>query len=194
MRMRNPWLTIPGVQRGERTLEEQMLGLEPALLVSAGKSVIDFGCAEGLIGLEFVKAGALRLDGFDLRPEFLACAKQQADAGGVADRCQFHEYNLASLCEADRPGSPLPEHGADIVLALAIVHKLRNPGMALRHMAGFARERVVIRLPKGSSGVIRCKFDPRKQCDTDEVMPEAGFRLDQVCDGPRGELVQHWVR
>lgn len=192
--MRDPWLTIPGVQNGERTLEEQLLGLDPALKAAAGKSVIDFGCAEGLIGLEFLKHGAVSLVGYDLRGEFLVHAAEQSRRQGVAERCRFREYNLAALCQPGLPDDLGAGPGADIVLALAIVHKLRNPGQALKHMADLANERVAIRLPLGSTGRIACKFDGRRFCDSHAVMRAAGFVLEADLAGPRGERVHHWVR
>lgn len=184
------WLAIPGVQRGERTLAEQMMGLEPALAVCAGKSVIDFGCAEGLIGIEFAKAGAL-VWGIELQERFVKTAAEQSQLAGVAARCLFERHDLSGFVE---PGAAIDWSPSDIVLALAIVHKLRHPGNALRNMAALARERLVLRLPVGSTGVIACKFDNSKTCDSREVMPACGFRLEQQLDGPRTEQVQHWVR
>lgn len=191
--MRSGWLEIPGVQSGERTLAEQMKGLNPALAVCDSKAVLDFGCAEGLIGIEFAKAGA-SVTGIELRSEFVDQARAAAERAGVAHRCTFHQYNLASFCSESLPADFPVRKAVDIVLALAIVHKVRNPRQALMHMAALARERLVIRLAAGSRGEIACKFDKRKACDSRIVMPECGFRLAVEAEGPRGELVQHWIR
>jgi SAM-dependent methyltransferase len=187
------WLKIPGVQEGERSLDEQMLGLTPALLHVRGKTVLDLGCAEGLIGLEFAKAGAV-VRGLELQQQYVDIGNRLAVEAGVAKHCRFAKHDLSDLNQAVIPASfPCPD-GADIVLALAIVHKLREPGRALRNMARLARQRLVIRLPIGSEGHIACKYDGAKSCDSHRVMYDAGFTLEQTQKGPRGERVQHWVR
>lgn len=187
------WLAIPGVQRGERTLAEQMLGLAPALAGCRGRSVLDLGCSEGLIGIEFAKAGAT-VRGYDLQSRFVWRGNEEADKAGVAESCHFYKYNLADLCGGRVPETFPANDGADIVLALAIVHKLRRPDRALANMARLARERLVLRLPIGSDGAMACKYDPQAVCDSRIVMRRAGFRLEQTCEGPRSEKVQHWVR
>jgi ribosomal protein L11 methylase PrmA len=189
------WLAIPGVQRGERTLAEQMMGLEPALAECAGKTVIDFGCAEGLIGIEFAKHRAHVL-GFELQDRFVKTANEQAQLAGIASRCGFVGYDLAGFVNPEVPEDfkVFWKGQADIVLALAIVHKLPDPGTALANMASLARQRLVLRLPIGSTGVIPYKQNRSVSCDSRQILPAAGMRLEQVCDGPRGELVQHWVR
>ena len=192
--MNKGWLKIPGVQDGDRSLGEQLLGLEPALADCDRKTVYDFGCAEGLIGIEFGKRGASAVRGCDLLPQFVAEANRQADLVGLGITCQFYQYNLGRFCDPDLPDD-FPEGGHyDIVLALAIVHKMRTPGAALRLMATMARRRLVIRLPIRSTGVIACKYDKQQSCDTATVLPPLGFTLEQMIKGPRGELVQHWVR
>lgn len=193
--MQKGWLKIPGVQDGDRSLAEQMTGLEPALAACEGRDVYDFGCAEGLIGIEFAKRGAVKVRGCDLLPTFVTEANRQADLAGVGDTCRFRQYDLAGFNGKHYPPD-FPEHreGFDIVLALAIVHKLRTPGAALRLMARMAIERLVIRLPIGSAGIIACKYDKAANCDAHQVMAAEGFTLEQMVKGPRGERVQHWVR
>lgn len=190
--MHKGWLQIPGVQDGDRSLDEQLLGLGPALAACDRKTVYDFGCAEGLIGIEFAKLGAAKVRGCDLLPTFVAEANRQADLIGLGLTCRFYEYDLRFFLDGLFPEFE-PER-YDIVLALAIVHKLRDPGAVLARMADVAAQRLVLRLPLGSTGEIRAKHFKGDVCDSREVMPAAGFELEQQLAGPRGELVQHWVR
>ncbi len=184
--MRKGWFKIDGVQEGDRTIDEQILGVEPALAACAGKTVLDFGAAEGLIAKAFLDRGASAVLGVDNNAEFIQCAEQ---LGLDPHRVRFLVRNLNDM-EAE-----LYEYQpADIVLALAIVHKLREPASALSMFAGLAQERLVLRLPFGSKGVIRYKHDRSKSCDAYKVMQKVGFRLEGVLPGPRGELVQHWIR
>lgn len=183
--MREGWFDIPGEQRGRRKLEEQMRGLRPALDAARGKTVLDLGCAEGLIALEFAKAGALKVDAVDNNPEFIDAASTRLLGNPVI-----------SVAQADLTAG-LPEtlsRQYDIVLALAIVHKLSNPALALRRFADAAAGRLVIRLPLGSTGVFYRKGDSTMRCDTHKVMAGSGFKLEQQLAGPRREWVQHWVR
>lgn len=183
--MKAGWFDIPGEQKGDRTLDEQMLGLEPALAACTGKSVLDLGCAEGLITRQFLHRGAAAAIGVDSNVFFIATARLfQIDP-------QRERYLYQDLNEVNDEFRQAFE--ADIVLALALVHKLRDPARALNLFAAMARERMVIRLAAGSTGVIRHKHG-RAECDSRRVMSAHGFRLEHELAGPRGELVHHWVR
>jgi hypothetical protein len=160
-----------------RTLQEQLQGLEPALAAAPGRTVLDLGCAEGLIAREFQKAGAVAVHGVE-------CNENLTRHSEV----RIWRWNLN---DGLPPG--LLRH-YDIVLLLAIVHKLRKPGDKLAQYAALATERVVIRLPIGSTGMIRSKNFPDETCNCAEVMQGVGFVLEQTLPGPRGELVQHWVK
>jgi hypothetical protein len=82
---------------------------------------------------------------------------------------------------------------SDIVLMLAVLHKLRDPEKSVREWAQFAGSLVVVRLAGGSAGVVRHKHG-YAQCDLRDVMPALGFRLERTAQGPRDELVQYWRR
>lgn len=179
---RHGWLVIPGVQTGDRTLEEQMLGLAPALAEASGKTVLDLGCAEGLIGREFARAGAADVLGLETLDEHIQVARRQCK--GFAVRFKQRDLN-------DQKPPKVPSY--DIVLALAILHKLNQPARGAEYCCRASKALIVIRLPVGSDGVIFGKHT-RVRCDLGQAMASHGFALERVEDGPRKELVQYWRR
>jgi SAM-dependent methyltransferase len=194
------WFDIPGVQKGDRTLAEQMKGLEPALAACSGKRLLDLGCAEGLIAFEFAAAGAHVL-GVDMNTTMIDLARRMAKQRfEPKSRPRFENATVQALMvEASTPGNESWfEPGYDIVLALAVVHKLEHPAQAVRFVATIARERAVIRLPvmktrRGEPHVIHGKHSGIT-CDVNAEMMAHGFRLAEQLPGPRGEFVQHWLR
>lgn len=182
MAIKRGWFHIPGVQEGDRTLEQQMTGLASMLDYVKGKTVLDLGCAEGLISLEAYKAGASKVHAVDVNVDFIPVAQQQG--GGVA----FVQHNL-------RAGLP-PGFDAqyDVVLALAIIHKMYDPEAFTRQVAGYSRDRVVIRLPRKSLGFVRGKHAQHMTCDIPAVMRQEGFDLLDTVPGPNDEQVQYWGR
>ena len=183
--MRHGWLMIKGVQEGDRTLGEQMQAVWPAVAEAAGKTVLDLGCAEGLIGLEFAKAGAAHVLGVEREREHLEVARRLCDGY----RIQFEEFNLKQV----DPDYPL---AFDIVLALGIIHKLEVPERGLRFAARSAKDLLLLRSGRGSvNGIIRGKFS-RITCDSAAVLRAEGFALEKTVDGPkdRDEPVEYWRR
>jgi 2-polyprenyl-3-methyl-5-hydroxy-6-metoxy-1,4-benzoquinol methylase len=176
------WFDLPG-QSGDRTIAEQLKGLEPALAEANGKTVADFGCAEGLIAMEFARAGA-KVRACDCNVEGIQIAKRLEPSLGVS----FEVCNVNVLVEL---GAMLWR--SDIVLALAILHKLRDPVKATRFMAAAAGELLVIRHQGGSKGIVRSKWS-EASCDSRAVLEECGMRLEGECQGPRDELVHYWRR
>ncbi len=185
--MRKGWLTIPGVQEGERTLEEQILALAPALAECSGKTVLDLGAAEGLISLEFAKAGAVRVLGIERETDHLKVAHSLVFDGPCA--LKFKQWNIKKA----NPQRPLDY---DIVLALGIIHKLAFPEIGLRWAARSAKELLLLRSGRGSvEGIIKGKYS-RNTCDSAAVMREEGFELEKTVDGPPGrdEPCEYWRR
>lgn len=183
--MRKGWFKIPGVQEGERTLEEQLLGLEPLLDQVQGKTVLDIGCAEGLISRAVVERGAVKVRGLDCNVENIEAAQR---LGLDPHRAFFAVHNANEI----GPDEEACLH-SDIVLGLAIFHKLQRPAESLAAWSRFARELLVIRLPGGSEGEFLAKHS-KARCDVAEVLPPLGFILERTETGPRGELVQYWRR
>lgn len=184
------WFGIPGVQSGRRSLEEQMLGLAPALAEAKGKSVCDLGCAEGLIAIEFAKAGARGVWACDFNAPMIATArglvKQAPDPDGVV----FEHADLSRMI-AGRTRFTAP---FDIVLALAIVHKLEDPRTGVDYVADICCGLAVFRLPLGSDGSHVAAKHNGKACNLNLAMAARGFNLERIERGPRKEMVQYWRR
>jgi SAM-dependent methyltransferase len=190
--MSEGWFNIPGTQKGPRTLQEQMLGLKPALEETYGKTVLDLGCAEGLIAIEFAKRGASLVCGIDYNPDLIATAAKEIEKANehtgkfLPVGCIYAD--LSEVIEENY------HQQFDIVLALAVLHKLNDPEAGAKFCAASAKSLIVIRLPFGSTGTIRGKHNPKAKCDVREIFKEAGFNRERKEIGPRGEWVQYWRR
>lgn len=184
--MNKGWFDIRGVRPGDRTLKEQMMGLAPALAECKGKTVLDLGCAEGLIGREFALAGATRVLGIELLQAHLNVAKKVCkDVPQVSFICA-HLDDYAKTLET------IPQY--DIVLALGIIHKLHDPAVPLRFAAQSAKSLMLFRAPaKKYDGLIKSKHTGVK-VNVPQVMKAEGFVDEQLIPGVRGEAVQYWRR
>lgn len=189
--MRRGWFVIPGVQDGDRTLEEQMTGIEAALAEASGKTVLDLGCAEGLVGREFALAGAAAVHGVESLEEHLIIARQQCAGLPMS----FEQANLNEWIPPQLQNGAAEQY--DIVLALAIAHKLRYPGAGIRFAARACRELCLIRMPaheEAQRGILRSKHWRTNTCNVHQIMSQEGFCLEQTLPGPRGEPVHWWRR
>lgn len=185
------WLKVPGIRpEGDRTLAEQMMGLERALAECKGKTVLDLGCAEGLIGLEFAKAGAKRVLGIELLESHLAVARKACKGYPQMEFVCMHLGTWIGLY-------PTPQQ-FDIVLALGIIHKLDDPNVPLIWAARAARDLLCFRAPAktekvGADYFVKSKFRDA-QCNVPATMRKQGFEDEGIVNGVRGEAVQYWRR
>ena len=182
--MRKGWFIIPGVQDGIVTLADQMIALWSAVAECKGKTVLDLGCAEGLIGREFARAGARSVVGLDSISEHLQVAREQCAGLPMT-------FLLANLNE------PRVVYPADIVLCLNVAHKLRDPAVAIRFAADSATDLLLLRSGRASDarGIIKGKHFGIT-CDSRAILRERGFVLERAADGPmdRPEPVEYWRR
>lgn len=170
---------------GHRSLEEQMLGLKQALKLAKGKTVLDLGCAEGLISREFAKAGASLVLGIEVIKEFVN------DAVELCKNYSNVSFILANL--DDKVRKPVINK-YDIVLALAIIHKAHNPIEYLQFsMDSCAAEGLlVIRYPvNASNGILKSKHT-NVTCDVAGTLVSSGFNIIAKYVGPREEEVEYW--
>lgn len=185
MIQRHGWFIIPGVQTGDRTIEEQLVAVRDAIAECAGKTVLDVGCAEGLIGLEFARAGAKQVHGLENVREHLQVAYHMARG---QKNITFEQANL---------NEPRPVVPYDIVVVLGIIHKLHYPETGLRWAAACTKELLLIRSGRGErDGLIHSKHRPQNVANRDAVLKDCGLVYDKTVRGPdaRGEDVQYWRR
>lgn len=149
------WFRGVGPGKGYRTLEEQLTGLETVLASAGGASVLDLGCAEGLISRHFALRGAARVDGLSIIGGEIEIGRELCrDLPVNLYRCDLGRWDewLAA-----NPDALLPRY--DIVLALSIFHKVEDIGKLVERALTFAGELVVVR----SAAIIndkRSKFVP----------------------------------
>lgn len=182
--IRHGWFKLPG-QKGDRDVDGQLLGLKHALVEVgeagvAGKplSVLDLGCAEGAIALEFARAGAARILGLEVIASHLGVARELC----AGYPCEFQCVDL------NRAKVEVQKQEFDVVLALAVIHKLRDPAGALRYFAGMARSLVVVRMP---AWAVKWRFAHERGrgelIDCAKELAPLGFVIERMERGPNGE-------
>lgn len=175
------WFTTQG-RPGDRTLEDQLKGLDWLLANCFGKTVLDVGCAEGLLSIELAKRGALAVHGVEI----------VADHVKVGQKLQ----GALPICfEVGDANTWTPPRRYNIVIMLALLQKLRNPTEACHRLAAAASEAVVLRLPPANAPTIIDDRSGNNPHHTDRVMHKLGFKLyEENYDGHFGEYVAIWKR
>jgi SAM-dependent methyltransferase len=184
--LRKGWFKIDGVQDGDRTLEDQIVAVRPALTEAAGKTVLDLGCAEGLIAREFALAGASDVLGIESVAGHLEVARRICD--GLAIR--FLHANLSNAGQMD-------VGQFDIVLGLGVIHKLEFPEIGLRFAARSCKALLLLRSGRRvTGGLIHSKRDPKNVCDSHALLRADGFEMEKVVTGSARFLedVEYWRR
>ncbi len=174
------WFSVPG-RPGDRTLNQQLTGLQPLIDRVEGKTVLDVGCAEGLIALQLFDEGASAVHGLEVVADHLVVGNKLR-----GDRAVTFEHADANTYK--------PVRDYDIVLMLAVLQKLRDPSAACRRFASAARELVVIRLPPKFAPTIVDERSGRYPHHIDKVMESCGFALAGVTEGPFEEWVGMYER
>lgn len=194
------WYICDGLRDGDRTLEQQILGLTPLVPTAvdpatgpvagsgdgalAGKSVLELGCAEGLMSQWFVDVcHATSVHAVEI--------KALQHLGIAADLAKGKPIKfIAGDCDKWRP-----KQAYDVSVALALLHKLQDPLACLSVMAEATKEMVVVRLPSACTPWVitdaRTKFKP---WDVDKCLRANGFKLTATSMGPFNEPTGFWRR
>ena len=56
----------------------------------AGKTVVDFGCGSGILGIAALKLGAARVIGIDIDPQAIQASRDNAERNGVSERLELY--------------------------------------------------------------------------------------------------------
>lgn len=174
-----------GPEESDRTLDQQLLGLEELFEFCPNKIVLDVGCAEGLIGLATLEAGASYLHGFEILDERIQRAKRFAREKQKQAFCDFW---------VDDAQQPTRTPASDITLLLAILHKLPEPARALRRYARLARELLVVRIPPQNAPFIldrRSNFSP---VNVTEILAQEDYSLRKITRGAYDEWCGYFYK
>lgn len=188
---RKGWFRIPGVQDGERTLEDQVTAVRAALPECSGKTVLDLGAAECLIGREFARAGATSVHCVDSIAGNIDTGKGQC--AGL--KMSFEVADLNVLIREQTAKKAIPQY--DIVLALGVTHKLHDPAVGVRYCAAAARQLILFRSGRRAErGIITNKWNSKVSVDAWALMQELGWALEKTLTGPHPhrEDVEYWRR
>ncbi|MGO9932086.1 MAG: 50S ribosomal protein L11 methyltransferase [Steroidobacteraceae bacterium] len=123
----------------------------------AGRSVIDYGCGSGILGLAALKLGAARVAAVDLDPQALAATRENAVRNGVsanitvqgvdstlpASYCVLANILAAPLIELAPKLTAACETGGRIVLSGLL--KAQTPAVNAAYAAGFDMVQVIER-------------------------------------------------
>lgn len=176
----------------ERELRHQLQGLrhvidEVSTAARRGRplTVLDAACAEGLIGMELLKAGAASVHGVELVPDRVKDARRLA-----ADLPAHYEVGNLETWE--------PRASSDVVLALSILHKLPAPLTVARRLGLACTRMLVIRLPPPAAGheggVIVDRRSGNVPMDLRPVLAELSLNLEEETTGYLGEWIGFWRR
>jgi predicted RNA methylase len=174
---------IEGVQDGDRTLREQLTGMSTIERLVKGATVLDFGCAEGLISMHLARAGAAKVLGFSMVPSEIDTGRRLI--GELPVELRAVDLNRWAEWAAEHP---LRRH--DVVLLLSILHKLKRPDQFLRQALELAGSIVAVRLP---GPVIDDARSDHRRVNVEAHLVKQ-FDLVEKPKGPRGEWQTIWRR
>lgn len=177
-----PWFHFEG-RGGHRMLDQQMQGLALLMRNVKNATVLDVGCAEGLITIEMAKSGAAALHGVEIRRQAVLEANNLR--GDLPITFEVGDLNVWT-----------PTHHYDVLVMLAILHKLKEPKRVLHNLLFKASpDLIVLRLPPHSENP--CVLDARsggKKVDLWPTINKAGFRTLHVTAGHLNEWIGYYRR
>jgi 2-polyprenyl-3-methyl-5-hydroxy-6-metoxy-1,4-benzoquinol methylase len=155
---------------GRRTIARRRRGLDFIISKAAGSTVLDVGCAEGLVAELFLEAGVAYIQGIDINASRIAAAKRLF---ATHENARFDVGDITRWRRCQRQAALLPQY--DIVLMLAVYPRLPAHSRA-------ATLRRVLAL-SGRWFVMRCIHEQRDEateivlgCGFDRIIPAGAAR------------------
>lgn len=166
---------------GHRTLDQQMQGLSLLMRNAKNATVLDVGCAEGLITIEMGKAGAVALHGVEIRHQAVLDANRLRGDLPIT----FEVGDLNVWC---------PTRHYDVLVMLAILHKLKDPKGALHRLLGYASpDLIAIRLPPRSGNpTVHDARSGNTKIDLWPTINMHGYKLLHVTAGYLNEWIGYY--
>lgn len=162
---------------GKWRLDRRLAGLDTLLAACNGCSILDIGCAEGLIAEQCLLAGARQIDGVELDAERVLEAQRRNMKN--ADRVHFFAMDLNQPHALEQSSSLQSKY--DIVLYLGVHHHL-DPAAAprvFRSLLSRARQKLYMR----TSEILVTR---------DQLVEHAralGFTLNRAASSEEGDLI-----
>jgi 2-polyprenyl-3-methyl-5-hydroxy-6-metoxy-1,4-benzoquinol methylase len=164
---------------GDRSLKTQLIGLAPLFEEIEGKSLLDVGCAEGLISIESMKRGARFVHGVEIVPGHVEVANGFGKEGCTFEVADANEYT--------------PTQTFDVLLFLALLHKLKDPSSSAKRIAAWCLGLCVVRLPPSGPVIIDDRSE-REPHDIVAALLDSGFVLERTTEGPYHEWMGYFRR
>jgi 2-polyprenyl-3-methyl-5-hydroxy-6-metoxy-1,4-benzoquinol methylase len=183
--VRRGWFKIPGVQEGDRRIEDQLKGLRLALEESTGKKILDLGAAEGLIGNEFLKAGAAAVYGCEVVEEHVEVARK------MFPKLEMSVQNLNDVEKRNRWFAKVGK--CDTAIMLAILHKLKDPLEVVTEVVKYADPSlIVIRTAERTPGYIQDERSKFQRFEFKPILEHSGYRLELTTRGHFNEWMGYF--
>ena len=173
-----PWFII-GDNGGQVHISRQSSGLSK--IDMAGKTVLDIGCAEGLVSIQCAERGAKLVHGFELRERTVEVARSLVGNTGMSDRVKFFQGDLHNAKAALHQDGMLDKY--DVVLGNAVLHKFTKSADAAQLAFNLCNETIVVRL-----GDRRLRISRWRSTDVVDFAARSGFKMDWEGEGyPQGD-------
>jgi 2-polyprenyl-3-methyl-5-hydroxy-6-metoxy-1,4-benzoquinol methylase len=137
-----PWFKI-GDNGGQWDIARQDAGL--AEIDFKDKTVLEVGCAEGLVSLQNLKRGARISHGIEFRERAVEVAKSIAGVLGLSETAKFYCGDIRDTpAVLNQPGM-LERY--DIIIAMAVLQKVANQPEVLGKILQKCSKTFVLRMP-----------------------------------------------